>query len=363
MHKYKVCVYAISKNEEKFVDRWMNAVKEADMVVVTDTGSSDNTVKKLRSLGAIVFEEKVHPWRFDTARNIAMSHIPEDMDICVSNDFDEIFEPGWRQKLESAWSSNYTRARYLFAWSHNYDGSIKKQFPMEKIHGRKGFQWIRPVHEILEYNGTQEDKTVCINGLILHHYPDSSKSRSQYLPLLELSAKENPEDDRAMFWLGREYMYNGKYDLCIETLKKHLSLPSAKWNEESSASMRYIANCYYKMKKYQEAMSWLFRAVAECPEVREPYLELAKMGYKEKNWSLTYAMVQKALLITVKSGSYLVDSESWGHALYDLGAISAYRLGLYDEAHTYAIKACKLNEKDERLKNNLKLIEEKIRRF
>ena len=28
----KVCVYAISKNEEKFVDRWVNSMNEADSI-------------------------------------------------------------------------------------------------------------------------------------------------------------------------------------------------------------------------------------------------------------------------------------------------------------------------------------------
>ena len=57
MKKYKISVYAISKNEEKFVDRWMDAVSEADEVVVLDTGSTDHTVEKLRSRGAKVYEE------------------------------------------------------------------------------------------------------------------------------------------------------------------------------------------------------------------------------------------------------------------------------------------------------------------
>uniref|UniRef100_UPI0032E4CF26 glycosyltransferase n=1 Tax=Lacrimispora sp. TaxID=2719234 RepID=UPI0032E4CF26 len=103
MNRYKICVYAISKNEEQFVDRWMDAVSEADEVIVTDTGSTDGTVEKLRARGATVYEETISPWRFDTARNIALDHVPEDADICVSNDLDEVFIPGWRKILESAW--------------------------------------------------------------------------------------------------------------------------------------------------------------------------------------------------------------------------------------------------------------------
>ena len=54
MNKYKVCVYAISKNEEKFVSRWVESMKEADEIYVLDTGSTDDTRKKLKKLGVHV---------------------------------------------------------------------------------------------------------------------------------------------------------------------------------------------------------------------------------------------------------------------------------------------------------------------
>ena len=323
LSQYKICVYAICKNEEQFVDRWMDVVSEADLVVVSDTGSTDGTVEKLRKRGAIVYKEKISPWRFDTARNLAMDHIPEDTDICVSNDLDEIFEPGWRKKLEAAWDPSYTRARYWFVWSHNPDGTVQKQYPMEKIHRRHGFRWVHPVHEILQYNGTDADKTVWVDGIILHHHPDLSKPRTQYLPLLELSVQENPQDDRAMFWLGREYVYHGNYEKAIQTLNRHLNLPSAKWDEERSASMRFLARSCGALGNKRQELSWLYRALAECPRVREPYLSLVKFGYKENNWPLAYAMAEKGLSITQRGESYLVEPESWGPALYDYGAIAA----------------------------------------
>ena len=47
MGKLKVVVYAICKNESAFVDRYVDSMKEADEIVVLDTGSEDDTVKKL----------------------------------------------------------------------------------------------------------------------------------------------------------------------------------------------------------------------------------------------------------------------------------------------------------------------------
>ncbi len=360
MSQYRICVYAICKNEEKFVDRWMDAVSEADLVVVSDTGSTDGTVEKLRERGAAVYIDIISPWRFDAARNKAMDHIPDDVDICVSNDLDEIFEPGWRQKLETVWQPQHTRARYMFTWSFNSDGTPNKQFTMEKIHRRHGFKWVHPVHEVLQYSGEDPDQTVWVPGMVLNHYPDNSKPRTQYLPLLELSVQENPNDDRAMFWLGREYMYHGMNDPCIETLKRHLALPSAGWDEERCASMRYIARSYQNKGDKLQARLWLYRAVAECPRVREPYLQMAMLGYLENDWPLVYLMVEKGLGITIKSGSYLHDPNSWGYSFYDLGAISCYRLGLYAKAMAYAQIACDMEPGNPRLKNNLELIRIKL---
>ena len=358
---YKVCVYAISKNEEQFVDRWMDAVTEADMVVVLDTGSTDRTVEKLKARGAMVYQETISPWRFDEARNRAMDYIPEDVDICVSNDLDEVFEKNWRKKLEEAWQPKHTRAKYWFVWSRNEDGRIDKKFSMEKIHRRKGFKWVHPVHEVLEYNGVGADNSVFVDDLILHHYPDNTKPRSQYLPLLELSARENPEDDRTMFWLGREYIFNQRYDEGIKTLKHHLVMPFAVWDEERCAAMRFIARAYWEMGQNNEALRWLYRAAGECPHVREPWLELGRMGYNIKNWAMVYWAVGQALAVMQPSNSYLMESAGWGYSFYDLGAIACYHLGIYQQALTYATAACALAPGDQRLKRNRELIEEKIK--
>ena len=360
MNKYKICVYAICKNEEDFVDRWMDAVSEADLVVVLDTGSTDSTVEKLKSRGALVRTEIIDPWRFDEARNKAMDFIPEDVDICVSNDLDEVFEKGWREKLEDAWESTTTRANYTFTWGYHKDGTPSKQFRMEKIHSRKGFRWIHPVHEVLEYKGVIPDSTVYVPEIILNHYPDLSKPRSQYLPLLELSAKENPDDDRVAFWLGREYMFYEMYAKSISTLKKYLKMPSAVWDEERCAAMRFISKSFLDSGDKYNAKIWLYRAVAECPRVREPFLYMARLAYSENNWPLVYLMVTEALKITERSGSYLLEQDCWGYELYDLGSISTFQLGLIGKSYENAKKAFDMNPEHVRLKNNLELIENKL---
>lgn len=97
-------------------------------------------------------------------------------------------------------------------------------------------EWVHPVHEVLSWTGEGRPGPVVVaDGVQLDHRPDPTKSRAQYLPLLELSVAENPEDDRNVHYLGREYLYKGRWDDCIRTLKSHLAMPRATWRDERAA--------------------------------------------------------------------------------------------------------------------------------
>lgn len=76
-------------------------MSEADYIVVLDTGSTDGTYEALQTdpRVTLVQQEIISPWRFDVARNRSMELIPEDANILVCTDFDELFEPGWAQVL------------------------------------------------------------------------------------------------------------------------------------------------------------------------------------------------------------------------------------------------------------------------
>ena len=359
MSKFKIAVYAICKNEAQFVDRWMDSMGEADEVYVTDTGSSDDTVKKLRDRGATVNIINLNPWRFDVARNISLSFVSKDIDICVCTDLDEVLEPGWRNLLEKAWTPQTTRLKYMYTWSFNPDGTPGVTFWYEKIHQRQYFRWIHPVHEVLQYYGSESDVYSWEGKIQLNHYPDPSKSRGQYLTLLEMSVKEDPDDDRNVHYLGREYMYYGMWDKCIETLKKHIEMPTAYWKDERSASMRFIARAYKAKNDLIESANWLYRAIAEAPHLREPYVEMAQLAYEERDWPRVYHMVEETLKIKVRPSTYINEASSWDFTIHDLGALSGYELGLYEKSLDFAKMAAEMSPNDQRLKNNLELIRQK----
>ena len=355
----KICVYAISKNESAHVERWVNSMKEADEIYCLDTGSTDNTKELLESLGVKVTRKIIKPWRFDDARNASLNLVPEDTDICVCTDLDEIFEPGWRQKLENAWKNDTTRAKYNYNWSLDKNNNPLVNFNIEKIHTRHNYKWIHPVHEILQYTKENEN-IITINDITLNHYPDHKKSRSSYLPLLELSVKEQPEDDRNMHYLGREYMYYGRWNDAITTLKNHLSLKTATWKDERAASMRFISRCYKNLKNYSEARLYLNKAIKEAPYLRDAYIEKAILEYELKNYEETEKYCLKALEITTHTKSYINEVFAWDNTVYDLLAISCYHLNKIPYALYFTNQALLTDKENERLLKNKIFYEEII---
>lgn len=362
MKRYFVCVYAISKNESVFVERWMQSMSEADAVVVLDTGSTDDTVEKLRERGATVVQEEIKPWRFDTARNRSMELIPEYADICICTDLDEVFRPGWRKYLEEAWEKGAGQATYRYTWSFRPDGSEDVVFWYEKCHARQGYQWVHPVHEILQWTGEgKPGPMVVADGVQLDHHPDPGKSRAQYLELLELSVQEEPEDDRNMHYLGREYMFRERWDDCIRTLKKHLAMPNATWADERSASMRYIAKSYRMKGEKKQAQSWYLRAVGEAPHLREPWLEFALLLYELEDWDGVAYCTGRALQIKKRPRTYISEGENWGSLPHDLRCIALYKTGRRQEALEQAEHALRLEPGNARLNNNVMIIKESLK--
>ena len=86
---------------------------------------------------------------------------------------DEVFHPGWRKALESAWIPGTTQATYRYTWSFRPDGGEGVVFWYEKIHARHGYRWVHPVHEVLEWMGPgQPGLKVSAEGVQLDHHPD-----------------------------------------------------------------------------------------------------------------------------------------------------------------------------------------------
>ncbi len=337
----KIAVATIALNEEQFVKRWAESCIDADYRLILDTGSTDDTSTKAIEVD-VHWESKVFtPWRFDHARNHALSLIPDDIDYIIWLDMDEVLQPGWRAILETI-PSGTTRPRYKYVWSWNGDGSEGLVYGGDKIHARHGYVWKHPVHEVITPLGSEIHNWM--DGFEIHHHPDSSKSRSQYFDLLKLAIEEEPNDERNQYYLGREYFYHNDVENAVKHLNEHLRL--SRWLPERASSYRMI----YKMTR---DVKNLYLALSEDPVRRENLVALAIYHYENKNWQACYQFASNALRFTEKPLDYLCEAESWGFIPHDLAAISAWNLGDKESAKTHGKNAIEQNPNDERLKNNL----------
>lgn len=348
--RLKICVYAISKNEEQFVKRFCESAKDADLILIADTGSTDKTVEVARECGAQVHSICITPWRFDLARNASLALLPKDLDICVMMDLDEVLEPGWREEVERCWTPEATRMRYIFDWGHGL------RFNAEKIHARHGYFWHHPCHEYPVIDGRVKEVFVGTDKLLITHLPDESKSRGQYLDLLELSVKEDPHCPRNAFYYARELSFYGRFDEAISALTRYLNLPAATWHHERCYAMRTMGKCYEAKDQLFDAEGWYHKAVAEAPMTREPWVALANLYYRQNRWAECYAMACRALAITYKELVYTHDPECWKSLPHDLASIGAWHLGLHEKALEEVEKALEFAPDDLRLLGNKDLI-------
>lgn len=351
----KICVYAICKNEAAFVEKFCNSAKDADLIVIADTGSTDNTVELAKQQPkTVVHEICVSPWRFDLARNVALCLVPNDVDVCISLDLDEVLEPGWRQEIERVWKPETTRLRYKYDWGSGI------QFFYEKIHHRHGYIWRHPAHEYVYCDPRKTEVKACTDMLVVTHHPDPTKSRGQYLDILKLGALEDPHCHRNLFYYGRELYFYRHWAECIPVMLKFLANPKATWNSERSYAMRIIGKCFSGLNKPNDALTWYKKAANEEPTARESWYELAGAYYLRKDWEACLNACKSGIAITAPLLTHTANPIVWKEPLYDLASIAAWNLGRKDEALDYCKTAAKIAPADARIAANLAMMQQEI---
>lgn len=347
----KVAIVSIAKNEAKHVKRWAESAKDADELIILDTGSEDDTVALAKEAGVTVHQHVFNPWRFDVARNHLLDLLPTDIDWVINLDLDEVMVPGWREALERV-PEVVTAPRYKFVFAFNPDGSEGLSFQGYKVHRRFSHRWVNAVHEIM--SPIQDEYQCFVEGFEIHHHQDHSKSRSQYMDLLKLSVEEDPSNDRNAYYYARELFYErykeGNAEKAIQEFKRHLALPTAVWGAERAFSCRYLAILHTEP---QDKYHWFMKAAAENPLSREVWLDMADFFYNNKDWFSCYHACMMGLRITEKPGHYLNEGWAWGFRMHDLAALSAWELGYRNSAITHGTNALALSPDDQRLKNNL----------
>ena len=321
----KIAVYGIFKDEEKFISRFLESCKDADQIVLCDTGSSDRTiflieefVNNFRLWNKVIVEKiTVLPWRFDDARNTALQFVSPEIDICISLDSDEYLCNDWKEILLSKYDQSVTRYYHRFCSFWNNEETNKSEHWHERIHVREGYRWSLPVHEILErYTGDENVKW--LHDFWMFQKPDTSKNRGSYLPLLEMSVKERPDIWKSWSFLASEYYMKGRHDDALTTLDKALTIE----NSDKSFLYNFKATILKSINNFEDAISSLRLAINFSPNVREYQVYLAELYYdyyinfSDRNFQKMLLenakmIIQGASLITNRSDGYVFNPNCW----------------------------------------------------
>jgi len=347
----KIAVYTIALNEEKHVKRWYESAKDADLLLIADTGSTDKTRFVAKALGIGVQQISVDPWRFDVARNASLALVPKDFDICISLDMDEVLLPGWREHVEKAFREGNTFPTYRHILSRNIDGTVHSYFEGLRVHPRTGFIWKYPIHEyVVPIDGKNYSRDLI--ELEIEQIRDFSKSRSSYLNLLQTAVSESPQDWRMNHYLSREYFYNRDW-VNVLRLAYQCDEIQGGWDIERASTYMWASEACHHLGFKRLAKWWAEMATLQAPNFYEAWHWRAHIAHLHNEWNecLDYS---SRLLLLKRQTHHLVKPEVWTWWGYDLIALASHRLGLHEDAVKYGELALAGAPEIERLRNNLK---------
>ena len=291
----------------------------ADYIVVLDTGSTDGSFEKLKADPRVTRVEQttINPWRFDVARNESMKLVPEDTDIYVCTDFDELFEnKNWCDILRQHWKPDDDRCHYTYAWSHNDLGEPQDVFKYDKIH-TKDYYWKFPVHEVLYPKDLSKVERVLDAGeyIYLHHWQDLNKPRRYYFDLLELAVEENPDNSHVRMLLAREYLLRQDYANALKEYEKCLEYDDIKLPNMKSVRLETlgrIADLYaWNEKEPYTAIKYYLEFIKLDPTYREPYFCMADVYIAMGLYTLAIGCVESGLKYTYQHYDWVERKDNW----------------------------------------------------
>lgn len=272
-HKVSLCLCMIAKDEEAFLKKCIESVRDiVDEIVIVDTGSTDNTVKLARELGADVYP---YTWEdsFALARNYAMSKAKSDWLLLL--DADETLEREDQEKLLSFIRTTTFDGAHLRI--RNYTGSYSPdQYSLHNalrlLRNNGQYQFHGAIHEqITSENAGNLSGRFTTLDVTVHHFgylDDVVKrkdKRKRNLPLLEKQLQENPDEPFTLFNMGNEH-------LSLKDYQKAISYYEASLGKLGDRRMAFgphlylrMVTCYAALGQHEKALRIIREGLSVYP--------------------------------------------------------------------------------------------------
>ncbi len=259
----------IVKNEGKVLAACMESIRDiADEIVITDTGSSDNTVEIALKWADKVLYRTWSPWDFSAARNFSLQFSQAEW-ICWIDADETLMEMGLEQLKGVMQDDRGSKTIFCPLLSELPDGRSSKHY-LPKMFKRGTAHFEEPVHNQLIHSIPVANAEIYFwhVGYNLDE-ATMTKKRKRTSDLLRAQLKENPKNAFATMNLGRTLLTEGNYDESYDIIVEGLKL------EESVSACRQMmlynkAMCLVNMKRLEEAMD----ACWECLSLNKDNLDM-----------------------------------------------------------------------------------------
>jgi glycosyltransferase involved in cell wall biosynthesis len=198
-------VSMIVKDEEFDIEKCLESIKDADEIIILDTGSEDSTVEICKRYTENVFTDYMWKDDFAEARNVSLSRCTADWILII--DADEQLDcdiKGIKHLINSGFMNKYEGMTFVVKTQAEIVQSIRiiKNIPEIK--------WHSAVHNVLTLNGSNAElvpkcyvtKFEIKSGYSAAHFKDPNRS----LRILTKQLEIDPENTRYMYYIAREFI-------------------------------------------------------------------------------------------------------------------------------------------------------------
>ena len=275
--KMDVTLYAISKNEEKNIERFIENSKKFSHTVVVDTGSTDNTVQLLKDAGIEVYEHSQSKKEFDfsVARNQALSYVKTDW--AFSLDFNEDIQDLFLDGLDMI-QGELTTLRHL-RFDDNGEGEPQ---PSNEVHTRfhrtQNYKWVNAVHEMPVFVSTEEFPTevpIETSAKITKKINKSVSKELFYFDICEREYQKDPTNWYYIWFIFNHYFNVGNHQKAIEFGQEYLNVSKSYFDTFRIIAFIKCSICLIQLQNTAKAANYAFHAVSEAMNIGEPYLSQA----------------------------------------------------------------------------------------
>jgi glycosyltransferase involved in cell wall biosynthesis len=274
-----ITLYAISRNEEKNIDKFIENSKKFNHTIVVDTGSNDNTVQLLRDAGIEVYEHFQDRTEFDfsVARNQALSYVKTDW--ALSLDFNETIDDFFPDGFDPI-ENEFTAFRHLRFDDTEEDEPKLSSESHIRFHRTKNYIWINSVHEIPSFIPTEDylneiyvDTTIKIVKKI-HKTVDKELF---YLSICERELKKEPSNTYYLWFVFNHYFNTQNMGKALEYGQEYLNHSKPYFDTFRVTVFCRCSFALYSQQNAKLAANYAFHAVSEGMNLGEPYLSQAFM--------------------------------------------------------------------------------------